>query len=542
MAGLVSLLYHNYSHHLQLIPQVGREYTEGVLGQPRFINPILAQTNDADKDIVQLVYSSLFKYDGQANLAPDLVEDYVIEEEGLTYTFYLKKNVSWHDQEPLTADDIIFTIKTIQDPEFKSPLRANWQGVELEKVDDFTVRFKLNNIYAPFLHNLTVGILPKHLWAGISAQNFALAEYNLKPIGSGPYKFKEFSKDNLGQIKSMEFVRNDNFYSSDSKPFIEKIILKFYSSQATLIEAQQKGQIEGMSFLRAVDESKLKKGNRVYQVNLPVYYGVFFNQSESKVLADKVVRTALAYATDKEEILETVLDKKGMAVDSPLLANWPGYSSQVKIYDFALEHAQNILEAANWQDVDKDNIREKDVSEQATSEDQGLELEFTLLTTDWPELEETAKLLKSQWEKIGAKVNLEIVKAASIQQEYIRPRKYQALLFGEVLSADPDSFAFWHSSQRKDPGLNLALYKNTAVDKLLEEARQTLNQEERDQKYQEFQDLIIEDIPAVFLYSPLYLYSVDTKIKGIDIEKLPQPCYRFSQIENWYIKTKIIWQ
>jgi len=253
-------------------------------------------------------------------------------------------------------------------------------------------------------------------------------------------------------------------------------------------------------------------------------------------LADRNVRLALSYATNKEEIIEKVLNGKGEQVNSPLLSNWPNYTSEIDIYDFALEHAQNILEENGWKDTDEDGIRQKTINDEDTK------LEINLVASDWPEFEQTAEILKEQWGKIGAQVNLEIIESIDIQQEYLRPRNYQALLFGEVLGADPDPFAFWHSTQKKDPGLNVAFYENKEVDKLLEDARQTIEQEKRTEKYAEFQKILIEDVPAVFLYSPTYLYPVNKKIKGIEIEKLAQPSFRFSQIENWYINTKRVWK
>lgn len=524
-----------YTNKTQLIPQPGGDYQEGILGQPRFINPILAQTNDADRDLTQLVYSSLFKYDGQGNLIPDLVEEYTIGEDNVTYILKLKQNVFWHDQEQLTVNDVIFTIKTIQDPEYRSPLKNNWQSVQVEKIDEFTVKIKLNNVYAPFLHNLTVGILPRHLWAGISAANFSLAQYNLKPIGSGPYQFKEFKKTDEGQIESMEFIKNENYYQ-ENKPYINKITIRFYKSQDALIVAYQKRQIDGLGFLSSNNQSKLKNNLNLHQIDLPIYYAVFFNQTKSKPLADKTVRLALNYATNKQEIIEKVLNNQGQIVDSPLLPNWPGYNSETKIYEFALEHGQNILEAADWKDKDGDGIREKTINEQETK------LEISLVSSDWPEFKQTAQILKEQWEKLGAQINLEIIETISIQQDYLRPREYQAILFGQVLNPEPDPFAFWHSTQKKDPGLNLALYDNKDVDKLLQDARQTINSEERAEKYAQFQTQLIEDGPAVFLYSPNYLYPVSKKVKGIEIGKLAQPSFRFSQIENWYIKTKRIWK
>jgi len=536
------LLNNYYLSHSQIQPEMGGQYKEGILGQPHYINPVLSQTNDADRDLVQLIYSSLFKYDGQNNLIPDLAESYTIEDEGLTYYISLKKNVLWHDSEPLTANDIIFTIKTIQNPEYKSPLKNIWQNVEMERVDDFAIRFRIKSVYAPFLHNLTFGVLPKHLWAGIPAANFPLAEYNLKPIGSGPYQFKKISKDKNGKIESIELVRNKDFYLLAAEgqlqgPFIEKIILRFYNNEEKLIEAYQKRKIDGLVSITTSNLSELKNNFNLYQIKLPIYYAVFFNQTKSKALTDATVRSALAYATNKQEIIDQVLAGKGAIVDSPLLPDCLGYTSETKIYDFALEHAINTLEAAGWTDQDEDGIREKEIKDELTR------LEITLVASDWPEIKQTAELIKEQWEKIGAQINLEIIDSIALQEDYLRPREYEALLFGEVLGADPDPFAFWHSAHRKDPGLNLALYQNKEVDKLLEEARQTLDQEERAAKYVEFQKLLVDDLPAIFLFSPDYLYPVNKKIREISsIEKLPTHSQRFSQIENWYIKINRVWK
>lgn len=535
LISVITLIFGVYVNKTDSVPELGGEYSEGVLGQPRFINPVLAQTNDADRDLVQFIYSSLFKYDGQGNLIPDLVKEYNIGEDNVTYNITLKKDVLWHDNELLTVNDVIFTIKTIQDPEYKSPLRSIWQGIQIEKIDEFTIQFKLNNVYVNFLHNLTISIMPRHLWAGISASNFPLAQYNLKPIGSGPYKFKEFNKNEDGNIESMKFVYNENYYLTEG-PFIKKLNIFFYRNQDSLIKAYQKRQIDGLSFLSPQNELEVRNSINIHNINLPIYYSVFFNQTKSKPLADRNVRLALSYATNKEEIIEKVLNGKGEQVNSPLLSNWPNYTSEIDIYDFALEHAQNILEENGWKDTDEDGIRQKTINDEDTK------LEINLVASDWPEFEQTAEILKEQWGKIGAQVNLEIIESIDIQQEYLRPRNYQALLFGEVLGADPDPFAFWHSTQKKDPGLNVAFYENKEVDKLLEDARQTIEQEKRTEKYAEFQKILIEDVPAVFLYSPTYLYPVNKKIKGIEIEKLAQPSFRFSQIENWHINTKRVWK
>jgi len=516
-------------------PDYGGSYTEGIVGSPQYINPILCQTNDADQDISELIFSGLMKYDSRGNLVPDLAERYAVGEGGKIYDFFLRKNVLWHDGKPFNADDVIFTFQIIQDPNYKSPLIFNWSGVEIEKIDDWTVRFKLKNAYAPFLNSATVGMLPKHIWVNMSPAEFLLAETNLKPIGTGPYKFKKFEKDRLESIKTLYLEADKNYYPG--KPYIKNITFKFYINEEAMISAYNNGTIKGLGFITAQNKSQLKNYKRklnIYPLKLPRYFAVFFNQSKSKALSDKTVRLALNYATNKQEIIDKILNGAGEIVSSSIPKGVFGYSAETKIYDFALEHANNLLDAAGWSKNNETGIREKVIKKGESP----TPLEITLITTEWPELQRVAEILQEQWTKVGAKIEVKILNIAEIQQDYIRPREYQALLFGEVLGAEPDPFPFWHSSQKRDPGLNLALYDNTNADKLLIEIRTIFDQEKRKEKYEEFQKLVVEDVPVVFLYNPYYLYPMSKKIKGIEIENISIPSKRFSGIENWYIETK----
>ena len=516
-------------------PDYGGSYAEGIVGSPQYINPILCQTNDADQDISELIFSGLMKYDSKGNIVPDLAERYAVGEGGKIYDFFLRKNVLWHDGKPFNADDVIFTFQIIQDPNYKSPLIFNWSGVEIEKIDDWTVRFKLKNAYAPFLNSATVGMLPKHIWVNMSPAEFLLAETNLKPIGTGPYKFKKFEKDRLESIKTLYLEADKNYYPG--KPYIKNITFKFYINEEAMISAYNNGTIKGLGFITAQNKSQLKNYKRrlnIYPLKLPRYFAVFFNQSKSKALSDKTVRLALNYATNKQEIIDKILNGAGEIVSSSIPKGVFGYSAETKIYDFALEHANNLLDAAGWSKNNETGIREKVIKKGESP----TPLEITLITTEWPELQRVAEILQEQWTKVGAKIEVKILNIAEIQQDYIRPREYQALLFGEVLGAEPDPFPFWHSSQKRDPGLNLALYDNTNADKLLIEIRTIFDQEKRKEKYEEFQKLVVEDVPVVFLYNPYYLYPVSKKIKGIEIENISIPSKRFSGIENWYIETK----
>jgi len=539
----ISSAYLGTSHYLKNTveaPAHGGEYIEGMVGQPRFINPVLCQTSDIDSDLSALIYSSLLKLNSEGKLINDIAENYEVSDDGLEYIFYIKKDIKWHDKKELTVDDIIFTIQTIQNGDFNSPLQTNWRGIRTEKIDDYTIRFILKNAYSPFLNNLTFGILPKHLWEFTEVSNFPLTEYNLTPIGTGYYKFKQFTKDREGKISSIELVANENYYSE--VPFISRLTFKFFKTEEDTIAAFNRKEIKGINYLSPRNKKRIIDLDKttLHKLHLPRYFAVFFNQTKSKALSDKTVRLALSYALDKDKMINEILNGEGSRAETPIPPQLLGYNPNTKIYDHAEEHAGNILTAEGWIDSDEDGIREKKQGQD--EEEEIIKLEFTLVTTDWPELIESAKMLQEMWGKIGARVEIKTIQASELKNDYIKPREYEALLFGEILNYDPDPFAFWHSSQKKESGLNLSLYDNLEVDKLLEEARQETDQEIRAEKYRKFQELVTEDIPVIFLYSPNYLYLHNNSVQGVELNNIVIPSNRFNGIENWFVKTMRLWK
>ncbi|MCX6759670.1 MAG: ABC transporter substrate-binding protein [Candidatus Nealsonbacteria bacterium] len=619
-----------YLKNTEIKPAKGGTYIEGVVGSPRFINPLYSQTNDVDRDLTELIYSGLMKHNEEGKVVIDLAKEYKIIEDGKIFEFYLKENLLWSDGKSLTADDVIFTIKTIQDPSSKSPIRASWLGVKVEKISDLGIRFELKNSSAVFLENCTLKIMPKHIWEDISDQNFSLSIYNLKPIGSGPYKVKKITQDKEGNIKSLELTINSNYYGN--LPNIPKIIFSFFKNEDELIFAFNSNQIKGFSLISSSEKHQNLKGNDFSNNRLlmPRYFAVFFNPDESKILADKKVRLALSYGTNKEEIINLVLPNQGRTVDSPILPEIYGFENPSKIYEFDLEKAKQILEEAGF--IEKENgMREKVIRKEpafqfksdlqvgsqesevqelqkcltkdpdvypegeitgyfgektkeavikfqekykeeiltpygltagtgrvlkstrdklnqlcAAPSEETLSLSFTLTTsvatTTNQILAEVANLLKNQWGKIGINIEVKVIDSKLFPEEIIRPRNYEMILFGQGLELILDPFPYWHSSQIKDPGLNLAGYENKESDKLLEEARQSLNEEKRKIALEKFQNILIEDAPAIFLYSPDYLYLTSKEIKGVSVKIITDPSKRFSDIENWYIKTKRVWR
>jgi peptide/nickel transport system substrate-binding protein len=510
------------------VPKKGGEYVEGISGQPIYINPLLSQTSEADADLAQLVFSGLLKYDLDGNLVNDLAESFEISEDKKIYTFKLKQNVFWHDSEKLNADDVKFTFDILQDPSYRSPLRQSWKGVVVNRLDEFTLEFVLEQPYFPFLDRLTLGILPKHIWENIGSDRFTLSDFNLRPVGSGPYAFSKIQKDSAGTVASIELNSFVSYYAGE--PYIPKITVNFYPDDSMAMEAYNQKEVSGLGNLplEKLADIKSQKSTINHEFVIPRFYSIFFNQTKSIVVANDSVRKALALSVNRDEIISQILKGKGVAIYSPFLPQMPEFNAETEKYFLDLEKAKEILEKDGWKMNEEKGVREKD----------GKELKFKMLTVDWPELSETADLLLEQWKKIGVEVEVEVLSTSDLQQNYIRTREYDALLFGQETSLNSDVYPFWHSSQKQDPGLNLSLFDNKRADELLDQARQETDKEKRIGIYKEFQDILADKLPAIFLFSRYYVYPVSDQIKGIEMKEINSPSWRFAEVDKWFIETR----
>jgi len=607
LVSFVILALDNYYYNTQKVPTRGGTHIEGVIGQPRFINPIYANS-DADRDISQLIFSGLVKFDENLNIVPDLAERYEISEDGKTYTFYLRKDLQWQDKSPITIDDVIFTIQSIQNPSFKSPLQANWVGVDIEKVDSSTFRFILRKPYVAFLENATVGILPQHVWKDVPAENFAFESYNLDPVGSGPFKIKKVGQK-ANQISYITLKQNSLYHGKS--PNISEIKFLFFNNEEDLIKAAKKNKINGVSLTSSVT---IDKDWQNHLLSLPRYFAIFFNQEQLEILEDDNVRLALNHATNKKELVRNILNLEGenlinqKIVDSPVLPKIYGFELPEEIYEYDPEKAKELLADSGYENVDgilektstkepafsfKSRLSKGSQSKEVTELQKCLEgevtgyfgskteqlvkdfqkehgidplgfvgtgtrkklnevcfetpeeitkLSITLVTVDQPKMIKVAEILSEQWKEIGVELIINSYPLFQLEQDFIKPRNYDVLLFGEVLGAIPDPFPFWHSSQKNDPGLNLSLYEDSKADKYLEENRKASNGETRAENLNLFQNRLISDVPAVFLYSPDFIYATSKDLKGVEVNKITDPSKRFIGVEDWYIKTKRIWK
>jgi peptide/nickel transport system substrate-binding protein len=471
----------------------GGTFREGAVGQPVFINPIMYVT-DVDRDISRLVFSSVYQ-------VADSIER---SEDGKTWNVRLKENVFWHDGERLTSDDIIFTLEVIQDPDSRSPLNASFQGVTAERVSELELQFSLQNAYAFFEndHLETLRIIPKHIFGNIPVQNIKLSKYGLSPIGSGPYKIVSFDKNDNGVINSFKLEENKRYFDGD--PFIKTFTFKFYKDSSELIDAYNIGQIDGfgLSTGEPLSKNEVTIRNIKYYFETPRYYALFINQSLApEKIVNLDVRKALNATVDRERIIKDVFLSEATELYGPTTLT----KKSEEEYDPALLK----------------------------------DLEINIIVPEEPFLIKTAEIIKENWQSYGAIVNLNILSIKTIQEEILKNSDYEFILFGNIIKESQDLFAFWHSSRRFYPDQNLSLYQNKDADKLLEGYRRNFNTDERTEMLNEISNAIRNDVPAIFVCSPKYVYVTIPRLRGIsDATVINTSDDRFVNIEDWHLKTK----
>ncbi|MFN4181371.1 MAG: ABC transporter substrate-binding protein [Candidatus Paceibacteria bacterium] len=521
------------------MPMRGGGLKEGILGAPRFVNPVLA-SSDADRDLVALVYGGLMRKTPEGSLTPDLALGYEVSSDGLTYTFTLRDDITFHDDEPVTASDVVFTITSIKDPVIKSPRKASWDGVSVEQIDEKTVKFTLRQPYSSFLENTTIGILPEHIWKDTPIE---LNEANMNPIGTGPFAVKRIHKQSSGIIDTFTLESFDDF--TLGRPYLKTLTLRFYQTEEELINALTAGSIDQASTI-SPEEAKIlaADGQSLKSLLLPRVFGLFFNQSQNQIFTNKSVVQAINTAIDKEAIVEEVLAGYGASIEDPLPPTTPEYykigGTHTLSKEERLEKASAILEKDGWKRNESGLLTKNttDKNKKQTSS----EISFEIATSNAPELAKAVDIIANDLRLLGMNVTVKTFETGNLNQLVIRPRKYDALFFGQIINHESDLFAFWHSSQRKDPGLNIAMYANAKVDKILEDAFVATKPEERVKKYAQFEEEIRKDMPAVFVYSPSFIYAVDSNLQGFTLDHITSPSDRFSSVYLWYTKVDHVWK
>lgn len=518
------------NYYLFNSPTAGGIYSEGMVGTFSGCNPIYATTN-ADLSISKLVFASLLKYDNNNQLVGDLAESWNVDTKGTTYTIKLKSNLLWQDGQPLTADDVVYTFKTIQNPDSKSPLLTNWTGIKIERVDKLTVKFILPTIYSPFAYSLTTGIVPQHILKEIPPAQLRGSTFNTeKPVGAGPFKWKTiniFGVDLSDKTEIIQLVKFDNYHSSSAK--LNGISINLYPNVDDLKKALQSNTVIAASGL-SLPEDEIKKNQFDYEYSLMTANMLFF-KTTAPLLSDQKLRQALIKGTNTNLIL-TNLGYKAASVREPLLKGQLGYDPKLIQQEFNEAEAKNILDADGWVVPNGENYRKKD------GQTLVLKLKYDVSN---PEYQKIAEEIKKQWSKIG--VNVEITNDEKQTQKLLDTHDYDILLYGINIGVDPDIYAYWHSSQidkRLPVHLNLSEYKSRTADLALEAARTRTDAKVRAAKYKAFLEAWKNDVPAIGLYQSRYQVVSNQQIYDIDARLINVPSDRFNNVNKWMVNTRRI--
>jgi peptide/nickel transport system substrate-binding protein len=506
-------------------PARGGVYSEGVIGNVDKINPLFI-LNNSESAANRLVFSGLTRKMPD-KIIPDLAKDWTIEENGRVYIFNLKDNLKWHDGEKLTADDIVFTINLIQNPDTRTPEFVIWKGVTVEKTGDLQVKFTLPTDYPDFLNVAQTAILPKHLLNEIAekgAKNIKIADFNKNPIGSGPYKFVRFDQ---GAETELVFEANENF--ALGRPYLEQVRLRTYDTFSNLYKGFMRKQIDGISDIPMDKVSEVDKISNLnnYQFYLPRYQLLIFNL-RNEFLKTIEMRQAIEAGINRKAIISDVLKGQAEPAYAPVIPGEIGYDPKFRIDKYDQNKANDILEKAGWT-RGQNGIRQKD----------GKELTFKLVSPEDEESTAVVNEIKKELSAIGINLQVEFSHQELLQANYLRPRNFDLILVGQEAGESSDLYSFWHSSQAADPGLNLSGINSKKLDKFLEIARKSSDPKDKADKLILAQEEILAQTPGIFLYNPVYSIALTKNIKGFQMGNIASPVDHLNSIYKWFSKEKI---
>lgn len=514
-------------------PAPGGIYTEALIGSIGRLNPALDWNNSVDRDIDRLIFSGLIKFDGDGLPQPDLADSWGESADGMTYNFSIRSNAKWHDGKPVTSDDVIFTIDTIKGAGslFPQDIKDLWSQIEVRKLNEQTLQFILPEPFAPFLDYATFGILPKHLLENIPADQLAAAEFNLKPIGTGPYKFDSLIVNN-GQITGITLKVNEEYYLP--RAFIEQVVFRFYPTSASALDAYNSGEVLGVSHITddvlqaALTEPTLS----IYTSRLPQLSLVFLNNNNTAVpfLQNANVRRALLLATNRNVIASKILKGQAIVADGPILPGSWAYYTDIEHLDYDPDAAAALLKQEGYViPAGGGDVRAKD----------GQFLTFTLTHPDDELHTQIAQALQANWALVGVKVDLQAVSYDSLVKDFLTTRNYQAALadLNTARTPDPDPYLFWHQAEATG-GQNYSQWDNRTASEYLETARITADFSDRARLYRNFQVVFTKEMPSLPLYYPVYTYAVDAQVQGVQVAPLYDTSDRLSSIGTWYLVTR----
>jgi len=449
------------------------------------------------------------------------------------FTFTLRPDARWHDGLRVTTEDVKFTVDLMQDPDLQvlPDLAVLWRSVIATPIDDRTITFQLSEPYAPFLDYTTsrwFGVLPKHYWERYSPRELAEAQLNTQPIGSGPFRVTEIDSQH---VRLEPVIRE-----FEQPPFLDALEFRFFPDYPSILAAAEAGEVHGVSRVlpERLSQAESMTDLQLFTSPLPGYTLVLFNfdSANAPILADQMVRQALAYGIDRERLLRDDIPGVGMLANSPILPESWAYNPDIPTYDYDPEKARALLEEAGWRDEDGDGIREKE----------GQSLEFILLSDDAPHSLLVKQAIATDWARIGVRAVPQPVSFTGLVSDFLAPRNFSAAIVNWETIGDPDPYPLWSSGQISPEGQNYGGWNNREADIAMEQARITADREQRRQYYYDFQRIFAEDAPAIMLYHPLYTYAASTAVKDMEVGRLNEPSDRFRTFANWYTLTRKVTQ
>ncbi len=514
-------------------PTTGGVYTEALVGAYKRFNPVLDMYNSPDRDVDRLLFSGLIRFDSRGLPQPDLAESWGVNQDGTIYNFLLRKDLVWHDGKPITTEDVAYTLGLLRSdsPLIPEDLRALWKEVEIVAQDDRNLQFRLPEAFAPFMDYLTIGILPKHLLGDLPLATLIDSPFNMRPVGSGPFKFDHMLVEN-NQVNGVVLAAFDQYYGK--KPFIQQVVFRYYPDADAALQAYQASEVQGISQLSqdTLPKALAEPGLAVYTGRRPGLSLVLFNldNDELPFFQDAQVRRALLLAINRQWIVDRILKGQAFVADGPLFPDtWAYYDGLQKLpYDKA--GAEKLLKEAGYSlPAEGDKVWTK--SEKP--------IQFQLLYPDDPQMQPVAEYIQKSWADLGVSVSAEAVPYDQLINDRLGHRDFQAALidFNLTGSPDPDPYPFWDQAQIAN-GQNYAGWDSRAASEYLEQGRIVTDPGERAKLYRNFQVLFVKEMPALPLYFPVFNYAVDRQVQGVQMGPLFEPSDRFSTVTDWFLVAK----
>ena len=518
------------------LPASGGIYTEALIGSFNRLNPILAQNNSPDEDVDRLIFSSLIRFDSRGNPLPDLAESWGYSKDGTLYNFSLRTDILWHDGKPVTADDVIFTIDLMKEANSYLPedLQSFWKDIEIKRLSDQQLQFRLPEAFSPFLDYLTFGILPKHLLGKLTLDQIINDAFNLKPVGSGPYRFDRFMVEN-GKIVGVVLKAYEKYYAR--KPFIDQFIFKYYPDAKAAFTAYKAGAVQGISQVTAdiLPDALAEPTMSIYTARQPRLMMVYLNLNNPDVgfFKEAGFRRALLMALNRQSILAKVFTGQAVIADGPIFPGTWAYYVGIEHLAFDQAAAKSLLKETGY-GPGKDGTSLVNLKDDKP-------VTFQLIYPDDPTYKAVADAIKAYWSELGISVDLVSKPYDKLISENLNQRNYQAALVEINLSQtpDPDPYPFWDQAQKTN-GQNYSQWDNKTASEFLEQARVSIYHGERSRLYHNFQVLFTKEMPALPLFYPVYTYGIDQQVQGVQMGPLFNSSDRFANVTEWSLPVKKI--